>query len=80
MRRRRPVRGMWVASLAALAMLAGCGDGRRAAGTSDAATAGATGATNADGLGLTRVGTTEHYLVVLNVVPPEEMYLPAQAA
>ncbi len=81
MRRRRPVRGMWVASLAALAMLAGCGDGRRAAGTADAAaTAGATGATDADGLGLTRVGTTEHYLVVLNVVPPEEMYLPAQAA
>jgi len=32
------------------------------------------------GLGLTRVGTTEHYIVVLNVVPPEEMYTPAQAA
>jgi hypothetical protein len=30
--------------------------------------------------GVTKVRTTKHYLIVLNVVPPEEMYAPAVAA
>lgn len=75
MGRCRPLRAMAVASLVAMTMLTGCGARRGGAGpTGSAETAGA------GGLGLTRVDTTEHYLVVLNIVPPEEMYLPEQAA
>src|SRR3954464_14774460 len=64
-----------VAALAALAALAlalvtiGLGGG-----ATEVAYAAATEA------GVTKVRTTKHYLIVLNVVPPEEMYPPAVAA
>ncbi len=31
-------------------------------------------------VGLTKVATSSHYIVVLNIVPPEEMFLPDEAA
>jgi hypothetical protein len=49
------------------------------AGMSGAASSSADLAQGVGGLGLTRVGTTPSYIVVLNVVPPEHMYMPAEA-
>lgn len=83
MERRGRLRCVAVMSIAGV-MAAGCGGGTSHSTmigmAAMAATPGEVDATDVAGLGLTRVGTTEHYLVVLNVVPPEEMYEPAQAA
>ena len=76
-------RAWWVALVAVTgSMTAGCGSAAKHAAMAGgvAGVAVNTEAADVAGLGLTRVGTTEHYIVVLNVVPPEEMYTPAQAA
>lgn len=82
MSRPRQSRPMAKAALAAvlLTACAGATASERAVGTAGDVPVEEDAPAGDGSLGLTRVGTTEHYLVVLNIVPPEEMYLPAQAA
>ena len=85
---RAKTRARWLAVMSiAGAMTTGCGSGTKnptavagMAAMAGMAMNGADAAADVGGLGLTRVGTTEHYIVVLNVVPPEEMYMPSEAA